>query len=111
MTDAKGLYDNLQKDGSVLAERQTLLDALVAKDLVERKCIDVQWFPKGHQFPDLLTKATPPTASLQTSLRVGAPSLVPTDEQAEDEAHCLVLRRGQRQRAKERQEARNNLKV
>ena len=30
VTDAKSLYDNLQKDGSLPAERQTLLDVLVA---------------------------------------------------------------------------------
>ena len=37
VTDAKSLYDNLQKDGSLPAERQTLLDVWVAKDLVEQK--------------------------------------------------------------------------
>ena len=36
VTDAKSLYDNLQKDGSLPAERQTLLDVLVAKDLLDR---------------------------------------------------------------------------
>ncbi len=51
-TDAKSLYDNLQKDGSMPAERQRLIDVLVAKDLVEQKCIDVRWLPNSHQFAD-----------------------------------------------------------
>ena len=69
VTDAKSLYDNLQKEGSLPTERQTLLDVLVAKDLVERKCITVRWLPNAHQFADFLTKATVATDSLQTFLR------------------------------------------
>ena len=106
VTDAKSLYDNLQKDGSMPVERQTLIDVLVAKDLVERKCINVRWLPNSHQFADFLTKATPPTSILQAFLRHGVVTLVPTTEQVKDEAHRLALRRGQRQRAKERKEAR-----
>ena len=41
-TDAKSLYDNLQQDGSLPAERQTLLDVLVAEDLVEHKRVDIR---------------------------------------------------------------------
>ena len=48
VTDAKSLYDHLQEDGSLPAERQTLLDVLVAKDLVEQKCIDIRWFANSH---------------------------------------------------------------
>ena len=106
VTDAKSLYDNLQRDGSLPAERQTLLDVLVAKDLVEQKCIDVRWLPNAHQFADFLTKPEVVTISLQTFLREGRVSLVPTQAQAEEEAHRPELRRGQRQRAKERKEAR-----
>ena len=36
VTDANSLYDNMQKGASLPAERQTLLDVLVAKDLVEQ---------------------------------------------------------------------------
>ena len=69
VTDAKSLYDNLQKDGSLPAERQTLLvDVLVAKDLVEQKCIDVRWLANSHQFADFLTKPKVVTPNLQLSL-------------------------------------------
>ena len=106
VTDAKSLYDNLQKDGSLPAERQTLLDVLVAKDLIEQKCISIRWLPNAHQFVDFLTKPEVVTPNLQVFLRQGIVSLVPTQAQADDEAHRLELRRGQRQRAKERKEAR-----
>jgi len=108
VTDAKSLYDNLQKDGSLPAERQTLLDVLVAKDLVEQKCIDIRWLANSHQFADFLTKPEVVTPILQTFLRDGVLSLVPTQAQENDEAHRLELRRGQRLRAKERKEARKS---
>lgn len=50
VTDAKTLYDNMQKGGSLQAERQTLLDVLAAKDLVEQKWISVGWLSNSHQF-------------------------------------------------------------
>ena len=110
VTDAKSLYDNLQKDGSLPAERQTLLDVLVAKDLVEQKCIDIRWLANSHQFADFLTKLEVVTPILQTFLRDGVLSLVPTQDQENDEAHRLELRRAQRLRAKERKEARKRVK-
>ena len=102
MTDAESVYDNLQKDGSLPAERQTLLDVLVAKDHVEQKCIDVRWLPNTHRFADFLTKPEVVTISLQAFLRYGRVSPAPTQAQAAEEAHRLELRRGQRQRAKAR---------
>jgi hypothetical protein len=106
VTDAKSLYDSLQKDESLPAERQTPLDVLVAKDLIEQKCISIRWLPNAHQFADFLTKPEVVTPNLQVFLRQGIVSLVPTQAKADDEAHRLELRRGQRQRAKERKEAR-----
>ena len=37
VTDAKSLYDYLVKEGSMPVERQTFIDVLLAKDLVEQK--------------------------------------------------------------------------
>ena len=106
VTDAKSLHDNLRRDGSLPAERQALLDVLVAKDLVEQKCISVRWLPNSHQVVDFLMRPDDVTPNLQTFLRMGILSLVPTQAQADEEAHRLELRRGQRRRAKERKEAR-----
>ena len=99
MTGAKSLYDNLQKDGSLPAERQTLLDVLVAKDLIEQKCISIRWSPNAHQFAGFLTMPEVVTPNLQVFLRQAIVSLVPTQAQAHDEVHRLELGRGQRQRA------------
>ena len=57
VTDAKSLSDNLQKGGSLPAERQTLLDVLVAKDLIEQKCIIIRWLPNAQHFCRLSDEA------------------------------------------------------
>ena len=106
VTDAKSFYDNLQNGGPLPAERLTRLDVWVAKDMIDQKCISIRWLPNAHQFADFLTKPQVVTPNLQIFLRQGIVSLVPTQAQADDEAHRLELRRGQRQRAKERKEAR-----
>ena len=62
--DAKSLYHNLEKDGSLPAERQTWLDVLVARDLVEQKCISLRWLPNNHLFADFLTKPEVVTPNL-----------------------------------------------
>ena len=41
-TDANSLFDTFLKGGSTPVERQTLIDVLVAKDLVEQKCFSPQ---------------------------------------------------------------------
>ena len=105
-TDAKSLYDSLQKDWSLPAERLTFLDVLVAKDLVEQKCISLRWLSNSQQFAYFLMQADVVTPNLETFLRHGFLSLVPTQAQADDEAQRPELRRGQRQRPKERKEAR-----
>ena len=56
VTDPGSLYDHLQKDVSLPAERQTLLDVLVAEDLVEQKCNILRWLPNKQLFADFLTK-------------------------------------------------------
>ena len=75
---------------------------LVAKDLVEQKCITVRWLPNTHQFADFFNKPEVVTIQILAFLREGRVSLVPTQVQVKEEAHRLELRRGQRQRAKER---------
>ena len=85
-----------------------LIDVFVAKDFIQQKCIYIRWLPNRHQLADFLTKAPPPLSNMQTLLRHGTLSLVPTEAPVEDEAHRLALRRGQRQWAEERKEAWQN---
>ena len=56
MTDAKSLYDHLHTMGQVPAERQTMLDLLVAKDMLEQKAYGLYWVPTHKQYADGLTK-------------------------------------------------------
>ena len=57
MTDARSLYDHLGKTGSVPKERQTLIDLLVARGLVEAGTVFLRWVPTAHMLVDILTKA------------------------------------------------------
>ena len=57
MTDAKSLYDHLNKTGSIPKERQTLLDLIAVRELVETKTVQVRWVNTRHRIADILTKA------------------------------------------------------
>jgi hypothetical protein len=56
VTDARSLYDHINKTGSLPSERQTLIDLLIARDLTEAKAITVRWVPTTHQLADIFTK-------------------------------------------------------
>ena len=105
VTDAKSLFDHLNKTGSIPTERQTLIDLLVARDLQENNAIMFKWLPNSHMLADVLTKATRPNAIYIKFRDSGMFSLAPTTEQTEDEEKRLQLRQGQRQRAKARKKA------
>ena len=48
VTDAKSLFDHLNKTGSIPRERQTLLDLLAARELVEGSIVKVKWVSTLH---------------------------------------------------------------
>ncbi len=52
VTDAKALFDHLMKTG----HRQTMLDILAAKQLIESTAMRVAWVPTFRQIADGLTK-------------------------------------------------------
>ena len=56
VTDAKALYDHLVKTGHMTSERQTALDILAAKQLMEAGVVAISWVPTFRQFADSLTK-------------------------------------------------------
>jgi len=101
-TDAKSLYNRLNSTGTVPAERQTLIDLLMARDLVESKDVTTRWVPTSHQLADCLTKLMklPPVA--HRFLHEQKYCLVPREEAQKSEDHLKNLRQGQRQRRKER---------
>ena len=105
VTDAKSLFDHMSKIGSLPVSRQTLIDLLVARDLIEQETIKLNWLPNAHMLADILTKAVQPNSVLELFLKTGLFSLVPTSQQETEERHRQALRQGQRERAKERRKA------
>ena len=61
VTDAKSLFDHLNKTGSVPKEKQTHIDLLTARGLVEQKAVLLRWMPNRHMLADMLTKPVKPT--------------------------------------------------
>ena len=91
-------------------ERQTLIDLLVAKDLVEAGAIKVCWVPTTHQLADVFTKIMKPPPVMSAFLRTGRYSLVQTEEESRGEDHRAALRQAQRQRRKDRVKAIKSLR-
>ena len=104
VTDAKSLYDHLSTTGSIPKERQTLIDLLVTRDLVENGAVELRWVPTTHMPADMLTKEMVPSDPIKRLLAEGVFSVKPTAAEAEGEAHRKALRQGQRKRRKERKE-------
>ena len=104
VTDARSLYDHLHCTGSIPKERQTLIDLLVARDLLEEKSIALHWVPTTHQLADIFTKAMLPTPVIEEFLRNWTFSLRPTETEEKTEEHRKSLRQGQRARRKERRD-------
>ncbi len=110
VTDARSLFDHLGKTGSVPKERQTLIDLLVVRDLVENGALWMRWVSTTHMLADVLTKNMEPNEEYKKLLATGKHSLVPTLEEAEEETRKKGLRKEQRQRRKERDVAKKGKK-
>lgn len=101
VTDAKSLYDHLQTTGQIPTERQTMLDLLVCKDLLEVGGYDLWWVPTHRQHGDGLTKHMR-NVLWEQYIKEGWISLKETKKEAELEQHRKGLRQAQRQRRKEK---------
>ncbi len=104
VTDARSLFDHLSTTGSVPKERQTLIDLLVARDLIEEKALLLRWVPTTHQLGDLFTKLVQPSTIMKKLLTTQRYSLVPTVDEETEEDRRKVLRQDQRKRRKERRD-------
>ena len=101
VTDAKSLFDHLGATGQIPAERQTMLELLVAKDLLEQQIYRLFWVPTHRQHADGLTKGMR-NVLWEEYLRKKTISLKETPEEREIEEHRKQLRKGQRERRKVR---------
>ena len=104
ITDAKSLYDHLNKTGSVPKEKQTLIDLLVARDSTEDGAVKIRWVPTTHMLADILTKITGITAVFHKFWQDGWYCLTQTSQEQEVETYRKELRQGQRQQRRERKE-------
>ena len=102
VTDAKSLYDHLRTTGSIPAERQTLIDLLIARDLCENGVLEICWVPTAHQLADVLTKMMKVPETMSQFLTKQEYCLVQTEVQQKKEEHLNHLRQGQRERRKSR---------
>lgn len=101
VTDAKSLYDHLHTTGQVPAERQTMLDLLVAKDMLEQKAYGLYWVPTHKQYADGLTKKMR-NILWEGFCKDNLISLKQTFKEQDIERHRRELRQGQRLRRKAR---------
>ena len=102
ITDAKSLYDHLNTTGKIPKERQTMIDLLVARDLIESGALKLCWVPTMHMLADVLTKMMRPTEIYVKFRDEQRFSLVRTSVDQDKEQWRLQLRQGQRQRRKTR---------
>ena len=101
VSDAKALFDHMVTTGQVPTERQTLLDVLVCKDLVENGVVKMKWVPTHKQYADCMTKLMK-AVLWDAFFKEGKISLRETPQEAIEEEHRRGLRKAQRQRRKER---------
>ena len=101
VTDAKSLFDHLNTTGQIPQERQTMLDLLAAKHLLDRGLFKLFWVPTHRQFADGLTKRMKDALWAEFVQR-GTLSLVETPAERALEEHRRALRKGQRQRRKDK---------
>ena len=102
VTDARSLYDHITKTGSLPSERQTLIDLLIARDLTEATAITVRWVPTTHQLADIFTKLRKSTPVFRKLLTEQLYRLIGSEIEQVEEERRATLRKGQRDRRKER---------
>ena len=101
VTDAKSLYDHLHGSSLLASERQTALDILSVKQLVQGGQLSLHWVPTWRQFADSLMK------SMQEELfrkfrEKPQLNIKETREDQAEERRRAGLRRAQRERRKAR---------
>ena len=101
VTDAKSLFDHMHTTGQIPTERQTMLDLLVAKDLLEQGTYKLYWVPTNRQHADGLTKRMR-NVLWEAFMKEGTISLKETPQDKIEEDHRRAIRQGQRQRRKVR---------
>ena len=101
VTDARSLFDHIKGSSLLAAERQTSLDLLGIRQLVQEGKVQIHWTPTWKQFADSLTK------DMEDSLfrkfrQSGRLNLRQSPDDVQEEERRAALRKAQRERRKVR---------
>ena len=97
VTDAKALYDHCLTTGHMAQERQTAIDLLMSKRMIEERQMDLRWVPTFKQLADSLTKSMRDVLLTQWKCD-GLVCLTSTPEDLQEESRRAMIRKGQRER-------------
>lgn len=97
ITDARSLFDHCHKTGHLAQERQTAIDMLMTKNMVEEGIVEMKWVPTFKQLADPLTKEMTDLL-LRKFKRTNQICLNCTAEDLETEKKRAAIRKGQRER-------------
>ena len=96
ITDAKSLYGHCLKVGHMASERQTALDILAVKTMIQENLVKLFWTPTFKQLADALTKEMDDSL-LRKFKKDGMVCLVQSKEDAAMEVQRAQIRKGQRE--------------
>ena len=83
IVDAKSLYDNLRKDGSLAQDKYTALDVAIARERIDGLQAHVRWVEHHAMIVDCLTKINGNPAALFKLLTEGSYAVVAEEESLE----------------------------
>ena len=101
VTDAKSLFDHVHGSSMLSSERQTSLDILGVRQMVQQQLLHLHWVPTWRQFADGLTKDMPDELFYQFRAR-GVINVKETLEDQQEETRRAGIRKAQRDRRKAR---------
>ena len=104
ITDARSLYDHVHGSNQLAAERQTSLDILGIRQMVQEGLVFLHWVPTWRQYGDCLTKPMEDLLYVRFK-NDGYLNVKQSAADAKEEERRFFLRKAQRERRKIRMQA------
>ncbi|OLQ12139.1 Transposon Ty1-DR1 Gag-Pol polyprotein [Symbiodinium microadriaticum] len=104
VTDARSLYDHVHGSNQLAAERQTSLDILGIRQMVQEGMVSLHWVPTWRQYGDCLTKPMEDLLYVRFK-NDGCLNVKQSPADAKEEERRFFLRKAQRERRKLRMHA------
>ena len=99
VTDAKSSYDHVHGSSLLATERQTSLDILAVRQMVQEDLLSLHWVPTWRQYANVLTNDMPDEL-FQKLREHGFINIVQTPEDQAEEERRASLRKAQREHRK-----------